>query len=68
MTWTPTSALAHAVYAAGFVYDPAQDIIVSRMDALQRNFGCAFGYDEAAIGMNAVIDCEPIFFDYGGKH
>jgi hypothetical protein len=68
MTWTPTSALAHAVYAAGFVYDPAQDIIVSRMDALQRNFGYAFGYDEAAIGMNAVIDCEPIFFDYGGKH
>lgn len=68
MTWTPTSALAHAVYAAGFVYDPSQDIIVSRMDALQRNFGYAYGYDVAAIGMNAIIDCEPVFFDYGGKH
>jgi hypothetical protein len=66
--WTPTSALAHAVYAAGFAYDPDQDIIYSRMDALQRNFGYAFGYDVAAPAMSAIIDCEPIFFDYAGKH
>jgi hypothetical protein len=66
--WTPTSALAHAVYAAGFQYDPAQGIIYSRMDALQRHFGYAYGYDVAALGMSAVLDCEPIFFDYAGKH
>ena len=66
--WTPTSALAHAVYAAGFLYDPDQDIIYSRMDAPQRNFGYAYGYDAAALGMNVVLDCEPIFFDYDGKH
>ena len=66
--WSPTSALAHAVYGAGFLYDPAQDIIYSRMDALQRNFGYAYGYDAAALGMSAVLDCEPIFFDYDGKH
>jgi hypothetical protein len=66
--WTPTTPLGHAVYAAGFVYDPDQDIIYSRMDALQRNFGYAFGYDAAAPAMNAIIDCEPIFFDYDGKH
>jgi hypothetical protein len=66
--WTPTSALAQAVYAAGFAYDPDQDIIYSRMDALQRNFGYAFGYDAAALAMNAVIDCEPIFFDHDGMH
>jgi hypothetical protein len=66
--WTPTSELAHAVYVAGFAYDPDQDIIYSRMDALQRNFGYAFGYDVAAPAMSAIIDCEPIFFDYGGKH
>jgi hypothetical protein len=66
--WTPTSALGYAVYAAGFLYDPDQDIIYSRMDALQRSFGYAFGYDAAALGMNAVLDCEPIFFDYDGKH
>ena len=67
-TWAPTSALAHAVVAAGFMYDPSQDIIYSRMDALQRNFGYAYGYDAAALGMSADLDCEPIFFDYDGKH
>ena len=66
--WTPTSALAHAVYGAGFMYDPDQDIIYSRMDALQRSFGYAYGYDAAALGMSAILDCEPIFFDYDGKH
>jgi hypothetical protein len=66
--WTPTSPLAHAVYTAGFLYDPDRDIIYSRMDALQRNFGYAYGYDAAALGMSAVLDCEPIFFDYAGKH
>lgn len=67
-SWTPTSALAHAVYTAGFMYDPDQDIIYSRMDALQRSFGYAYGYDAAALGMSAILDCEPIFFDYDGKH
>jgi hypothetical protein len=37
------------------------------MDPLQRNFGYAYGYDAAALLMNAIIDCEPIFFDYNGK-
>jgi UDP-2,3-diacylglucosamine pyrophosphatase LpxH len=66
--WTPTSLLALAVYAAGFLYDPGQDIIYSRMDPLQRQFGYAYGYDAAALGMDAILDCEPIFFDYAGKH
>jgi UDP-2,3-diacylglucosamine pyrophosphatase LpxH len=66
--WTPTSALAHAVYAAGFLYDPDQDIIYSRMDPLQRKLGYAYGYDKAAFLISADFDCEPIFFDYGGKH
>ena len=38
------------------------------MDALQRNFGYAYGYDVAAPAMSAILDCEPIFFDYDGKH
>ena len=66
--WKPTTALGAAVWAAGFDYDPGQDIIYSRMDALQRKFGYAYGYDNAALAMSAVIDCEPIFFDYAGKH
>ena len=65
--WTPQSVLALAVDAAGFRYDPRQDIIYSKMYPLQRHFGYAYGYDAAALAMNAIIDCEPIFFDYAGK-
>jgi hypothetical protein len=67
MPWTPTSTLAKTVYAAGFMYDDRQNIIFSRMDALQRRLGYAYGYDELAPMANMIIDCEPIFFDYGGK-
>jgi hypothetical protein len=65
--WSPASPLAHSVVAAGFWYDPQQDILFSRMDALQRKFGYAYGYDDSIFLINAVIDCEPIFFSYAGK-
>jgi hypothetical protein len=52
---------------AGFLYDPTQDIIYSRKDALQRQFGYAYLYDANALLMEAVIDCEPIFFTAEGK-
>jgi Domain of unknown function (DUF4474) len=65
--WSPSSSLAHTVVQAGFLYDPQQDIIFSRMDALQRQFGYAYGYDDSIFIINAVIDCEPIFFAYAGK-
>jgi UDP-2,3-diacylglucosamine hydrolase len=66
--WAPRSLLAYAVVAAGFWYDPGQDIIFSRIDPLQRMFGYAYAYDAAALAMDSIIDCEPIFFDYAGKH
>ena len=66
--WTPHSAVAQAVSLAGFSYDPGQDIMYSRHDALQRRLGYAYGYDATALGISADIDCEPIFFDHGGKH
>jgi UDP-2,3-diacylglucosamine hydrolase len=66
--WAPRSALAWAVVAAGFWYDPNQDIIFSRMDPLQRLFGYAYAYDAAMLAIDSIIDCEPIFFDYAGKH
>jgi len=66
-SWVPTSALAQAVDAAGFLYDPEQDIIYSKMYPVQRKLGYAYGYDAAALAMSAVLDCEPIFFDYNGK-
>jgi hypothetical protein len=65
--WSPNSPLAHAVVTAGFFYDPQQDIIFSRKDALQRKLGYAYGYDDYAYLISAEIDCEPIFFDYRGK-
>ena len=66
--WTPTSALGQIVYVAGFLYDPTQDIIYSRIDALQYYLGYGYMYDATAIAaINAVIDCEPIFFTANNK-
>ena len=48
--WSASSPLAKAVVAAGFSYDPQQDIIFSRMDALQRQFGYAYGYSQERPG------------------
>jgi Domain of unknown function (DUF4474) len=65
--WSPSSRLAKVVDLAGFSYDPQKDIIFSEMDALQRKFGYAYGYDDSIFLINADIDCEPIFFDCHGK-
>ncbi|MCX8131539.1 MAG: DUF4474 domain-containing protein [Clostridia bacterium] len=66
--WRPTSLLSEVVVAAGFLYDPVQDIIFSKMHPFQRIGGYAEFYDKAAPqAMNAIIDCEPIYFNYDGK-
>lgn len=64
--WEPKSELGFAVNAAGFTYLPDQDIICSTMNNAQRLGGYCKGYDEAAIVINSVIDCEPIYFCYDG--
>lgn len=64
--WTPVSPLAKVVYAAGFVYDPAQDIIVSRLDPYQRYAGYNWLYDVASPALHMIIDCEPFYFQYDG--
>ncbi len=67
--WTATSPLAKIVEAAGFTYDPEQQIIYSVMDPWQRKFGYCFAYDLAAPAtISAVIDCEPIFFSHANKN
>jgi uncharacterized protein DUF4474 len=67
--WQPSSSLAQIVYAAGFKYDPDQDIIYSRMKAWQRTFGYGYPYDLAAPAtISAIIDCEPVFFRYDDKN
>jgi len=56
------------VYNAGFAYDPSQDIIVSRKDAWQFDYGFCRLYDESSpVSIQAIIDCEPIRFAHGGK-
>ena len=62
----PRSDLGRVVYAAGFCYLPEEDIICSTMNNVQRMSGYCKGYDEAAIAINSVIDCEPIYFCYDG--
>lgn len=51
----------------GFTYDPYQDIFYSLMNPWQREVGYCRLYDEATAPLSMIIDCEPIFFEYGGK-
>lgn len=48
----------------GFCYLPAQDIMTSKSDAWQKNFGYRSLYDKTAPHFNMVFDCEPVYFDY----
>jgi hypothetical protein len=51
----------------GYEYDPRQDIFYSTLNPWQRKLGYCSLYDEAAIPLGMVFDCEPIRFEYGGK-
>lgn len=51
----------------GFFYHPTQDVIVSTVDAWQREFGYCAAYDKTAPYFNMVFDCEPVYFDYNGR-
>ena len=65
--WQPTSNAAKAIQKAGFIYDPIQNCMLTTIDAWQRETGYCYAYDVAApVAINAVIDCEPIFFNYNG--
>ncbi len=50
----------------GFCYEPSQEIITSRIDAWQRQFGYCSFYDRTAHSFGMVFDCEPVYFDYRG--
>jgi hypothetical protein len=63
--WKPEKPLAKAVFGAGFAYDPMQDIIYSTMNNVQRKLGYCKMYDDTAIGISSVIDCEPVYFSDG---
>lgn len=60
-------SLNNAIEAAGYSYDPLQDIFYSNMDPWQKDHGYCRLYDEAAAPWGMIIDCEPITFEYEGK-
>lgn len=53
---------------SGYLYDSRQNIFYSNMDAWQRNYGYGWLYDEAAAPLSLIFDCEPVYFEYGGKN
>lgn len=50
----------------GFAYLSEPDIITSRLDAWQKDFGYSALYDRTASHFNMVFDCEPVYFNYNG--
>lgn len=51
----------------GFEYSGQEDVVQSSMYPWQREFGYCRLYDESAAKVNMILDCEPIYFAYGGK-
>lgn len=66
-TCQKTHMLNQILEPFGFSYVPSQDIITSRHDAWQRQFGYCSLYDKTAPHFNMVFDCEPIYFHYAGR-
>ncbi len=52
----------------GFAFDLGDGIVISRNDGWQRDLGYTDLYDIKAPFLNMVMDAEPIYFDYCGKH
>lgn len=69
LAWHPRTGLSQIVYNAGFNYldGKEKDIIYSRYQAGQRDFGFCYAYDEAIVAIDSILDCEPIYFIYDGK-
>lgn len=64
---TGNAELNKAIETTGYTYDASQDIFYSHLNAWQRKFGYCRLYDESAAPLHMIIDCEPIYFEYGGK-
>ena len=51
----------------GYAYVPSQDLITSRIDAWQRDFGYHALFDKAASYAGMVMNCLPVYFNYRSK-
>lgn len=52
----------------GFQYDPAADYFYSAVHCWQREYGYHRLYDSSAAALGMIFHCEPIYFDYEGRH
>lgn len=65
--WIPYTKLGEIVDYAGFSYDAGQDILYSKINPRQYNWGYCYFYDEGIFFISSLLDCEPIYFLYDGK-
>ena len=61
------SFIDKGIEIAGYGYDSEQDIFYCNMNPWQRNMGYSRLYDEGLAPFGMILDCEPIYFEYGGK-
>lgn len=61
------SLIDKGIEIAGYGYDSEQDIFYCIMNPWQRNMGYSRLYDEGSAPFGMIVDCEPIYFEYGGK-
>lgn len=52
----------------GFQYDPMADYFYSTVQCWQREYGYHRLYDSSAAAFGMIFHCEPVYFDYGGRH
>lgn len=60
-------SLNNALEPFGYIYSEKQDIFISGRYSWQREMGYCRFYDESAVTMSMVFDCEPVPFFYNGK-
>lgn len=51
----------------GFFYLTDEDVITSRIDAWQKEFGYCSLYNKSASRFHMVFDCEPVYFDFNHR-
>lgn len=61
------STLNNLLEPFGYSYSSSQDVLTSRIDAWQGEFGYSSFYDDAASHFGMIIDSLPIYFNYDGK-
>lgn len=60
--------LNSALSPFGFAWCKSCDCITTGRNPWQREMGYCEQYDKAAPAMNIIVDCQPVYFRYGGKN